>query len=362
MTPSQKHDLALLQTRFYGIALVIIIVWVLGITRAVVVPIAWGLLFAAFLLPFVEWMERKRLKRGFAIIIAVLLFTIVIGGVLYILSAQVVAIGKDLPSISKRLSSYASRLQSFLVDELQLFTDATDIKETLANQLEAVLGWLFGNISSLGQSFFEIFLMPIYIYFILLYRDLPNRFVEAKYTASNQQVIKNVFQQVQQVIRNYIVGIMLLTAITAAMDWLILFSFGVEYAFFFAVMVAILNLIPYIGNLIAMVVLAAYTFVTFDRPLIPIIILGLLVVANAIQENVIRPWIVGSSTNINAFVVFLSFIVGALIWGVSGMILFIPLVGIIKIILEEVPSLRPYSIFLKEWNYRPDQDGQTPSK
>ncbi len=359
MTPSEKNDLHLLQARFYGLAIVIILVWVLSITRAVVVPIAWGFLFAAFLLPFVEWMEKKKMKRGIAILIAVFLFTLFIGGVLYVLSAQIVAIGRDLPNISNRFSSVIANTQKYLVEDLGLFSGLSDIKETLANQLELVTGWLFGNISSLGQSFFEIFLMPIYIYFILLYRDLPSRFVEAKYAASNQEVIKNVFQKVQEVIRNYIVGIMLLTLVTAAMDWVILFSFGVKYAFFFAIMVAILNLIPYIGNLIAMVVVGAYTFVTFDRPLIPVIILSLLLVANAVQENVVRPWIVGSSTNINAFVVFLSFIIGALLWGVSGMILFIPLVGIIKIVLEEVPSLRPYSIFLKEWNYKSkeEQDG-----
>lgn len=360
MTPSQKNHLAVLQARFYGLALVIILIWALSITRAVVVPIAWGFLFAAFLLPFVEWMEKKGMKRGIAILIAVLLFTLFIGGVLYVLSAQVVAIGRDLPDISSRFSSVVARAQTYLV-EMGLFTGLSDIKETLANQLESVMGWLFGNISSLGQSFFEIFLMPIYIYFILLYRDLPSRFVEAKYAESNQEVIKSVFQKVQDVIRNYIVGIMLLTLLTAAMDWVILFSFGVKYAFFFAVMIAILNLIPYIGNLIAMVVVGAYAFVTFDRPLIPIIVLALLLVANAVQENVIRPWIVGSSTNINAFVVFLSFIIGALLWGVSGMILFIPLVGIIKIVLEEVPSLKPYSIFLKEWNYKPREDENMPS-
>jgi putative heme transporter len=319
------------------------------------VPLAWASFFAIFMMPLVEWMESKRMRRGLAIIIAVLLFTGVIVGILATLSAQVVSISKDLPSISTRFSSSITRVQQFIVEDLGIADDTEELKSMIGSQLEEVVKWLFGNISSVGQSFFDLFLMPIYIYFILLYRDLPSRFIEKKYSESNQETIRKVFGKIQKVLRSYIVGISLFTAITAAMDIIIFLSLGLEYALFFSILVAILNLIPYVGNLIAMIIVVGYALVTKDSLLTPLLLVGLLWLANMIQENVVRPWVVGSSTEINAFAVFLSFIVGALVWGVSGMILFIPLVGIVKIILEEVPSLNAYAIFLKEWNVKPTE-------
>ncbi len=352
-TSSEKKPVSSVQRQFYTVSLLVVIVWILIITRDLLVPLAWASFIAIFMIPFVGWMERKGLKRGLSIIIAVLLFTAVIVGILATLSAQVVSISRDLPSLSTRFTSSLAGVQRVIVEDLGIASSAEDLKAMLGNQLETLVTWLFGNISSVGQSFFDLFLMPIYIYFILLYRDLPSRFIEAKYSESNQLTIRKVFEKIQKVLRNYIVGISLFTAITAAMDIVIFLSLGLEYALFFAILVAILNLIPYVGNLIAMVIVVGYALVTKDSLLTPLLLVGLLWVANMVQENVIRPWVVGSSTEINAFAVFLSFIVGALIWGVSGMILFIPLVGIIKIILEEVPSLNPYAIFLKEWKVIP---------
>jgi len=355
MASSAKKETSGIQRQFYTIALIVVIIWVLMITRGLLVPLAWASFFAIFMMPFVEWMESKRMRRGLAIIIAVLLFTGVIVGILATLSAQVVSISKDLPSISTRFSSSITKVQQFIVEDLGIADDTEELKSMIGSQLEDVVKWLFGNITSVGQSFFDLFLMPIYIYFILLYRDLPSRFIEKKYSESNQETIRKVFGKIQKVLRSYIVGISLFTAITAAMDIIIFLSLGLEYALFFAILVAILNLIPYVGNLIAMIIVVGYALVTKDSLLTPLLLVGLLWLANMIQENVIRPWVVGSSTEINAFAVFLSFIVGALVWGVSGMILFIPLVGIVKIILEEVPSLNAYAIFLKEWNVKPTE-------
>ncbi len=123
---------------------------------------------------------------------------------------------------------------------------------------------------------------------------------------------------------------------------------GIKYAIFWAVFAAILNLIPYIGNALALVALAGYAFLTKDGLFYPAMAVGTLVFANAIQENILRPLIVGDRLSLNALTVFISVIAGGIIWGVSGMILFMPIAGIIKIILESKESTRPYSLFFGE--------------
>jgi len=69
---------------------------------------------------------------------------------------------------------------------------------------------------------------------------------------------------------------------------------------------------------------------------------------NFLQDNVIRPWIVGDKLKINAFAVFVAIIIGGMIWGVSGMILFIPIVGVARIIIASRKDSDAYAIFFSD--------------
>ena len=132
------------------------------------------------------------------------------------------------------------------------------------------------------------------------------------------------------------------------MNYFVFLIFGLKFALFFAVFLALLNLIPFIGNPIGLVVIMFFAIITKDNMLIPILIFVGLFVMNFLQDNVIRPWIVGDKLKINAFAVFVAIIIGGMIWGVSGMILFIPIAGVAKIILESKEEHGVYAIFFSE--------------
>jgi predicted PurR-regulated permease PerM len=139
-----------------------------------------------------------------------------------------------------------------------------------------------------------------------------------------------------------------MTVLMGAIIYILLLLLGIKYALFWAVFTAVLNLIPYIGNALALVALGVYAFLTKDGLWYPILSVGALFFANAIQENLFRPLIVGDKLSLNALTVFISVIAGGLLWGVSGMVLFIPVAGIIKIILERKEKTRPYALFFGE--------------
>lgn len=139
-----------------------------------------------------------------------------------------------------------------------------------------------------------------------------------------------------------------MTALMGGMIYILLLILGIRYALFWAVFAAVLNLIPYIGNALALVALAVYAFLTKDSLWYPFLAVAVLFFSNTIQENIFRPLIVGDKLSLNALTVFISVIVGGLLWGVSGMVMFIPIAGIIKIILEAKESTRPYALFFGE--------------
>jgi len=334
---------------FYWSATIALIIVFLIVGRSILVPLAWAVLFSFLLVPLVIFLEKHGLKRPLAILTSLILFLIIIGALFYFLGSQVVAISHELPSITGKLSVYINDVKDFIESHLNIIPQGSDLQKILVGQAEKMASFFFKHVTTIGQTLMYVFLMPVFVYFLLYYRELPAKFVRERYRdRENRESVSHVFFKIQKMIEKYLVGVLWLTATTAVMDFVVLISLGVNYALFFAVMIALLNLIPYVGNLIAMIVVVGYALLTSDSLLVPLLTLGLLWAANILQENLVRPWLVGSSTKINAFVVLISVIVGGMVWGVSGMVLFIPIVGVVKIILEEVPTLRPFAVFLSD--------------
>jgi predicted PurR-regulated permease PerM len=148
-------------------------------------------------------------------------------------------------------------------------------------------------------------------------------------------------------ISNYLMGTLLLTGISTIMTFIVLLIFGIKYAFFFSLFVAILNLIPYIGNLIAIIVVLLFTFLTKDSASTTLFLFIALYVSNLIQENFLRPKFRGDKMEMNAAIVFTSTLAGGLIWGVSGLILFIPLTGVVKAFIDSNPRWNAFGVFFE---------------
>jgi predicted PurR-regulated permease PerM len=180
-----------------------------------------------------------------------------------------------------------------------------------------------------------------------LYRGHFVKFIHQRYEGSTQTQALDFVSKAKASIDNYIKGTLILTGVSAVMTYVILLLFGIKAAFFFGVFLAILNLIPYVGNLIGMVVILAFAFVSTDSVSTTVFIAIAIYVSNLIQENFLKPKLIGDKMEMNAAVVFTSVIIGGLIWGFSGMILFIPLGGIAKAFLDSSPASKSFSVFFE---------------
>ncbi|MGB5979966.1 MAG: AI-2E family transporter, partial [Cyclobacteriaceae bacterium] len=340
---SLKDKLAVVYYRTFIIAFYIALLY-LG--REVIIPLVYALLFSFLLLPLSKFLEKHGLPRALAIIISVTLFILIVGVILFFLGFEVVQISKNLPSILGKLEATMENARRFMESNFKGISEEMDIQSMMLERGEAFIMNFVNSLTSMGDTLLYIGIQPILIYFILYFRKLPTIFIERQYKKQGQESMKDLLYKAQTVIRQYLQGLLWLTVLTFAMDYIILLALGIQYALFFALFLAIMSLIPYIGQIIANVVVVGFALLTEDSLLIPGLVLGLIYVANLTQENIFRPWLVGNSTKINAFAVLLSVIVGGMLWGVSGMILFIPMIGVIKIILEESKDLYPYATFL----------------
>jgi len=331
------------------LVLALLIIYILIIGKSFLTPLAWAIVIGLASIQFIEKVKQKsKMPVGLIIMSYLLLIVAVLFMVFYFFYVELSHIIADLPEINDKISSSLHSISISLKDTGVHIPDHID-KNLINEWVDGHSDSIFGFISGFGESLEHLVLGAVYLFFILFYGDLIPQFFESKIkNEKSREALKENTNKAISIIKSYIMGLLILALITAVFVFIILLILGVDYALFFAVLLGVLSLIPFIGNPIGMVIIGLFTFLTSDSLVTPLLAVGLIWVVNIIHENVIRPILMGDRLQINAFVVFISVIVGGLIWGVSGMILFIPLAGIIKVALMYSEETSHYAILLGE--------------
>lgn len=318
---------------------------VMLLARDLLVPLCWSVLLALIILPLTRRLEKWTGHRGIAVILSILLLTIIIGGVLYLLSIQLLNLAGEVPLLLRKLGSNLEKLRVFADQKLGLpYQDQPgELMQHLSQVLQEELRGLGRRLSQTIKTVVLVAIVPIYIFFLLYYRHRFGHFLtmwQSHYRLSYK------VRKASGVVQKYLSGMLIVTVIVALLVLVAFLLMGVKHALFFALLVAVLNLIPYIGVVTASVVSILYVFITKDSLLYPVLTLAILWGIQLIENNIITPYIVGRQVELNPLAVILAIILGGMIWGVSGMVLFIPLLGGLKVIFDETNSLRPLGYLL----------------
>ena len=311
------------------------------IAKSFLVPLAWSLLIALASFQMLNRIERKyRINRLFSSLIFVALMLIGIVLLFYFFFLEITSIIHGIPSFSANLINSIQKLLTAL-EEYGIHTpviDKTQIHDWVSGHMELIAKAL----AAFGKSAGQIFLVAIYLFFILYYRDNYRYFMRLRSkTADDFTTSRERAKEEIGIISNFLYGLFTTTLILAVMLYVIFLFIGLKFAMFFAILFALLTLIPYIGSPVGMAIVFVFALITNDGLLVPLLALAGIIVSNTLRGNVIKPIIIGKKIDLNAFAIFLSVITGGLIWGVSGMILFMPFAGIAKVLLESNESTKP---------------------
>jgi predicted PurR-regulated permease PerM len=334
------------------VATLIVIVMVVG--KSFLVPLAWAFLIGMASYRFLHRVEEKTgMSRSLINGLFLIALLVVLTGIGYFFYIELSIIFKDLPAlahiISERLHDLSLVLKGYGIT-IPDHVNKSSINEWVQSHSDLIMNF----ISGFGLNIWNVILIMFYMFFLLRYRDLVIQFYVSKFKNKERlELAKDRFNKSLDLVRSYIYGLVILTLISAVMNYVVFLVFGLKFAIFFAVFLALLNLIPFIGNPIGLAVIMLFAIVTTENMLIPLLIFISLFVMNFLQDNVIRTWVVGDKLKINAFAVFVAIIIGGMVWGVSGMILFIPIAGIVKILLESKEEHGVYAIFFSELPKKP---------
>ncbi|MEI9935059.1 MAG: AI-2E family transporter, partial [Ferruginibacter sp.] len=316
----------------------------------ILVPLAFSTLLAIVLLPFTNFLERKKIPKTFANLIAVITALIIVGGILYFFSFQITKFLRDIPSIKTHLTQHYNAMQNWMQQKLHISNESqTTLFNNAAEKVkDSGTMYIRQTFLTITQMIFLIALITVYTFFILYYRHTIRKFIIAVFKKAHTPKVNEVLTESKNIIQKYIIGLLIEMVIVAIAISAVLLIIGVKYAIFFGVLTAILNIIPYIGFFICIGFTVLVTLTTTDQlNSIIWIIVGMEAVHFA-DANFLMPNVVGSKVKINALVTIISALIGATLVGISGIFLALPTIAILKIIFDRVDGLKPWGEMMGE--------------
>lgn len=163
---------------------------------------------------------------------------------------------------------------------------------------------------------------------------------------TDSEKVAEVLKEIKGAIQRYMVGLLLEGIVVAILNTIALLLFGIKYAILLGLMAAILNLLPYIGGIIAILLPVFVATITKDGIHTQLGITAAYLVIQFIDNHLLVPLIVSSRVQINAFISIVIVLLGGALWGVSGMFLSIPFIGILKLIFDRIDELKPWGKLL----------------
>ncbi len=305
-------------------------------------------------LPLCKKLESWGIGRVPAIFLCIFIILLLLAGVAAALAFQGASFAKDLPQIQQKLSQVVDSLQQWVQTQFgvspqkqidTLKKGVSSLSKSGSNFLTTFFSGLLGSLTSFA-------LILVYIFFLLWKREKYEEFFLKLSRNENTPEAKETLGQITKVSSEYLAG-RLLSMLLLAILYSIGFSIiGLKNGVLLAIIAVIPTIIPYVGPIIGGFFPLAMAFISGSSGMVmPVAIV--LIVAQALDNYLIEPFVLGSNLNLSPFITIVSIVVGELIWGVAGMILFIPLFAIIHIVADHVPALHPIAFLLGDTEGEP---------
>ncbi|MEI6949483.1 AI-2E family transporter [Paraflavisolibacter sp. H34] len=313
--------------------------------RPFLVPLAFAGLMAMLFFPVSRWLENRGVHKVVAILLCILVLLLVASAIFGLLYWQVSDVAKDAGRIEKNLVRQLEELRHYISRSFGISEHQQ--RQFLNSGSYTGLGDTFSRLLlGLGSLVADVVLFLVYLFLFLYSRSHLKKFVLMLLPPGRQKNAAALMSNCSRVAQKYLSG---LTAMIACLWVLYAIGFsivGVENAIFFAILCGLLEIVPFVGNLTGNAITILMVFAQGGSPAM---VLGVIVTYFSIQffqTYVLEPLVVGAGVNINPLFTIAGLVAGELIWGIPGMVLAIPVLGIAKIICDNVEGLNPYGFLL----------------
>lgn len=350
MIAEKRPLIQFMTTMVYIMLFWLLLFYVLTTFRNFLSPIALGILLAYLLYPIASFIEKKGAHRIFANLAAIFIGIFVLYTIVFFLYRELRSLMNDLPALEmqalKNMNQAINEVTSFFSASAEYKeTNVKDLISELFSKSSENMGQFLG---ATAQTFFTIFIMPVYIFFLLYYRNKYFYFILMLIPPKNHPVAEKTLREISKVIRQYMTGVSKVVLILIVLNSVGLYIIGVKYALLMGIIAALCNFIPYFGTIIGYFFPLAMALFTGDGPQQAVGVVILFIIIQFTENNILTPNITGSEVRVNPFFIILGVLIGGFVWGVPGMFIVVPVMAAARITFENIPELMPWAYLLSD--------------
>jgi predicted PurR-regulated permease PerM len=316
---------------------------------SVLIPLAYAVFISFILYPVAAWLEKRRFPRGLAIATGLLLLLVIISGILALLISQAIGFAKQWPQLDSRLSIFFTACGNWLLHHTSISPQRLNqwVENSLDTLGSKIMPFMGSTLYFSAVSAVKLVLIPVYVWLILYNRERLLTFFYRFFPESKKAGIKIILHEVIFTFYRFIKGMLTVYIIVGTLNSIGLYFLGVPDAILFGFIASILTFIPYIGIIIGSLLPVTIAWAVHDNFWYGIGVIAVFTFVQVLEANVIFPLAVSYRLKVGTLFTILAIFSGAVLWGVSGMILFIPALGILKLILEKIPGYEPAAKLLE---------------
>ncbi len=321
----------------------------LGLVEAKVflAPLVTATILALLVIPVSRKLEAWKINKMVASLLSTLLLLLFSFGLIAVLSFQIKSFVDDWAQIKENMKPKIEQAENLIYEYTSVKKEQVEEYKEENNVGTVLMSGESGEKAfAFAKSFFgfvtDYLLVFIYIFFLIHYRRRYKEFILRLFPDEKQEQVHEIFNKTSSIGQDYLMGKLILIFFLSILYSIGLGISGVNNFILVSVIAAFLTLIPFIGNIIGMIIAVAFGFVINGEISVLIGILITFTIVQFVESYIFEPYVVGDKVNVHPFFVILAIILGNLLWGVIGMILAIPVFGILNVLLNNIPVLKPF--------------------
>lgn len=330
------------------LAIIVLTAAILFYAKAFLVPLTFAAMLAMLLLPIVKWLQEKKVPHALAILLSMTVLFAFFGLVIFFVSWQISDIMQNSTSMEQQITKKYTDLQRYIGEQFGISPEKQQqlLKEQQSSGSGKIDAFLTGFLTGTFGFLTNTILVIVYIFLLLFFRKKIKGFIVKMVPRGRNAEAVKTMEEAQKVSQKYLTGLFVMIVCLWIMYTIGFTIAGVKNAFFFAIICGLLELVPFVGNLVGTLLTLGMAMVQGGDSGILIGIVITYASVQFIQTYLLEPLIVGANVHINPLFTIVGLVAGELLWGIAGMVLAIPLMGITRIICDHVEPLKPYAYLI----------------
>ncbi len=320
---------------FFKLLAIFLVIVFLYLIKEVIALIFISLILASAFDPWVDWFQKHKIPRGLAIIIIYVILISIVSTVIILIvppiTKEVGQIAKNFPFYYEKVIQGYNYFRGVTPNNVQ--TELQSSLDTLSASLPGAITNVFSTIFSFFGGIISFFLILVITFYFTVEEEGLRSFIKSISPARYQPYLSQLMSRIQKKMGLWLRGQLILSLIIFALVFIGLSILGVQYALLLALIAGIFEIVPFIGPVLAAIPAVFFGFL--QSPLMGILVIGLYLVIQQLENHVIVPKVMSKSVGLNPLVVIVVILVGAKLGGVVGALLSIPVATAISVYLGD---------------------------